>query len=165
MADPKTLLVSRCGAQVPSRETLESEALARLGDDRRTLKHIEQMTTVITSVLADLELLGFTRIGELCTILRHSEAPSFTETSLVTVCCLTGAASQKSVLVSDGGRTVSLAHYLAPFAIAYWIVNHWQQLRCADDILSHKRQAALIADAHLCAAHTMLLTLHNANMA
>ena len=165
MADPKTLLATRCGAQVPSREILESEALARLGDDRRALKHTEQMNGVIASVLADLELLGFTRIGELCTILRHSEAPSFTETSLATVCCLTGAASQHSVLVSDGGRTVSLSHCLAPFAIAYWIVNHWQQLRCADDIFSHERQAALIADAHLCAAHTMLLTLHNANMA
>lgn len=136
------------------------------------------LMSYIDNQIDDLKFLNISVIHDLCALLRRTDDPDFTETSLASVCCVSGQSSTENVIISDRNVAMMLSKKFAPFAQAYWLLKHgWvkssrdtpvETVLPSSNFSNHyltsnqdELPCEMLVKALLCVMHSLIVTRQN----
>ena len=131
------------------------------------------LQSYIDAHIENYKFLNISVVYDLCALLKRTEDPDFTETSLASVCCVSGKCSNENIIISDRNISIMLARSFAPFAQAYWLLKHgWikhardanfdsaSMITAAPDE-DNKVPCEILSRALLCVLHSLIVTDQN----
>lgn len=132
------------------------------------------LQSYIDAHIENYKFLNISVVYDLCALLKRTEDPDFTETSLASVCCVSGNCSNENIIISDRNISIMLARSFAPFAHAYWLLKHgWikstrdasfdssSMMTVVEPDEDNKVPCEILSRALICVLHSLIVTDQN----